>query len=688
MGRLFDTLLVANRGEIACRVMRTCKRLGIRTVGIYSEPDARAPHVAMADTAVCVGPAASTASYLNIEAIMRAIETTGAQAVHPGYGFLSENAAFSEAVEAAGVAFVGPAAYAMRAMGDKIESKKVAAAAGVSTIPGFMGVLKDEDEAVAVAAQVGYPVMIKASAGGGGKGMRIAYNEAETRSGFRTSSAEAASSFGDDRIFIERFVEEPRHIEIQLVADAHGGCVYLPERECSIQRRNQKVLEEAPAAHLSAEAVRKMGEEAVALAKAVGYRSAGTVEFLVDKREQHYFLEMNTRLQVEHPVTELVTGLDLVEVMVRVAAGEHLNLDQEEVRKPKGWAMEARVYAEDPLRGFLPSTGTLSTYSPPAEGVARAGGTVRVDAGVREGSEISMFYDPMIAKLCTHGADREQARLTMVEALDRYAIGGVRHNINFLRTLNVHERFVAAQLTTHFIPDEFPDGYSGHVLSESERLDLVSAAAALQLGSDEQARSGSGEEEEEYGIELSVRLEEGEHELVVQREDEETVRVFGISGGGAAAGEGASWQRELLLNSSGLGPSRLLEAEVADEAAEERELTVQVVAKKPLGWTLRAFGTEYELLARRPRVAELASYMKPPPKSAFSGALLSPMPGRLVSMAVEVGDEVAQGQELAVVEAMKMQNVLLAERDGVVSSLLAEPGATLETDQPLIAFEA
>jgi len=516
----FRSLLVANRGEIACRIMRTAKRLGMRTIGVYSEPDARAPHVAMADEAICIGSAASADSYLRIDRLIDAIKKTGAEAVHPGYGFLSERAAFCEAVEAAGAAFVGPTAHAIRAMGDKIESKMLAQAAGVSTIPGVLAVMKTAEEAVAVANKVGYPVMLKASAGGGGKGMRIAYNDAEAASGFALSAAEAAASFGDDRIFVERYVEKPRHVEIQLIADTFGNTVYLPPRDCSIQRRNQKVVEEAPAPHLSEATVRAMGEEAVALAKAVGYRSAGTVEFLVDAQQRHYFLEMNTRLQVEHPVTEMVTGLDLVEVMLQVAARQPLPFAQADVLA-RGWSFECRVYAEDPLRGFLPSVGTLARYVPPDEAavVAAAGceGTVRVDDGVVEGGEISVHYDPMIAKLITHGASRDEARRLMLHALARYQIrgDGLRHNLNFLHTLLDHPRFargevtaafipeefpaslacahasahhsappLSAQVTTAFIPEEFPDGYDGHVLTPSQKCELLACAAALELAAE------------------------------------------------------------------------------------------------------------------------------------------------------------------------------------------------------------
>jgi len=704
---LFKKLLVANRGEIACRVMRTAHRMGIETVAVYSEPDSRAPHVALAGQSVCVGSAASADSYLRIDRILDAIASTGAEAVHPGYGFLSENAAFSEAVEAAGVAFVGPAAFAINAMGDKIESKRLAAEAGVTTIPGFEGVIADADEAARVASDVGFPVMIKASAGGGGKGMRIAWDEAEARQAFGLSQREAAASFGDDRIFIERYVEKPRHIEIQLIADTHGNVVYLPERECSVQRRNQKVVEEAPAPHFSEATWRRMGEEAVQLAKAVGYRSAGTVEFLVDARDQHYFLEMNTRLQVEHPVTECVAGIDLVEEMIRVAAGEKLSIAQADVRRI-GWAIESRVYAEDPLRGFLPSIGTLSAYRPPDEAACNKaadlamraegeGGLVRVDDGCAEGGEISVHYDPMIAKLITHGRDREHARQLMIAALERYVIHGsaLRHNLNFLRTIMGNDTFIAGKITTGFIPDQFPDGYRGHQLSASERIDLIAAAAALEHAAAGQASSGSGTAA--AAAPYSVRIEglgEGDgddHSLAVMDEDCDGLPVGPGSELRVAstddAGEG--WSRTLRLVQSGLGPSGILEAEMLGDASDATPATlvVQVQERLPLGWRLCAFGTSFTVLARPPHYAALGVHMKPPPPSPFAGSLLSPMPGTLHSVAVEVGERVALGQELCVVEAMKMQNVLVAERDGVVSELYAAPGDTLAADQPIVGFE-
>ena len=660
----------------------------------------------------------------------------GAEAVHPGYGFLSENAEFAEAVTAAGAAFVGPGAFAIRAMGDKIESKRLAASAGVSTIPGVESVLKNADEAVQVAKQVGYPVMLKASAGGGGKGMRIAYDDAEAAAGFALSAAEAASSFGDDRIFIERYVEQPRHIEIQLIADGHGNTLYLPPRECSIQRRNQKVVEEAPAPNLDPETYRAMGEEAVALARAVGYQSAGTVEYLVDAQQRHYFLEMNTRLQVEHPVTEEVAGVDLVELMLRVAAGERLPMTQADIA-PRGWSFECRVYAEDPLRGFLPSVGTLSTYQPPdtvtcataaaaalacdpsaaaAEVAACKDGKVRVDDGVEEGGEISVHYDPMIAKLVTHGPSREAARLLMLQALDRYTIRGVRHNLNFLRSLLDHPRFAAGELTTAFIPDEFPDGYSGHQLTTSQHADLLACTAALQFAHDRRREALATAEapfetlsRHRVSRALRMRLADPSISAVEEQDVEVSLAqahsqsnvgallpagvVLHVSGSDASVDGAATatpWTRTIRLMRSGLGPGALLEAQFVEEGASgaERPMAMQVASRMPpLGWEVIAFGTTFSVLARPPSVAALETFMKPPPRSALDDALISPMPGTLLQVSVEAGDRVVLGQELCVVEAMKMQNVLHATRDGVVKELLTKPGETLAADQPIIAFE-
>ncbi|MCA8931554.1 MAG: acetyl-CoA carboxylase biotin carboxylase subunit, partial [Rhodospirillaceae bacterium] len=484
---MFTKLLIANRGEIACRVIRTARQMGIRTVAVCSDADIDALHVRMADEVVPIGPAPSSQSYLVGDKIIEACKSTGAQAIHPGYGFLSENAAFRQRVEAEGLVFLGPTAEAMAAMGDKIESKKLAQEAGVSSVPGHLEPLKDADEAVEVARKIGYPVMLKASAGGGGKGMRIAHNDDEAREGLRSATAEAINAFGDDRVFCEKFIEQPRHIEIQVLADHHGNCVYLHERECSIQRRHQKVIEEAPSPFLDAATRRAMGEQAVALAKAVGYRSAGTVEFIVDKDRNFYFLEMNTRLQVEHPVTELITGLDLVEWMIRVARGEKLPFTQEEVPL-EGWAIEARVYAEDPLRGFLPSIGRLTRYRPPPESR-----NLRIDTGVYEGGEISMHYDPMIAKVVTYGQDRVQATTEMRHALDGLELLGVGHNVSFLSALMVHPRFIAGNLSTNFIAEEYPDGFNGGALNRETFMRVLAVSAALHCLTVERERKISGQ---------------------------------------------------------------------------------------------------------------------------------------------------------------------------------------------------
>ena len=735
---LFKKLLIANRGEIACRVIRTAKRLGIRTVGLYSDPDALTPHVSLADESVALGGISSADTYLRVDKVLAAMKATGADAVHPGYGFLSENAAFSDAVSQAGAAFVGPTAHAISAMGDKIESKRLAAAAGVSVIPGVESVIKDADEAVSIAQQVGYPVMLKASAGGGGKGMRIANNDEEARAGFALSAAEAASSFGDDRIFVERYVESPRHIEIQLIADKHGNCVYLPPRECSIQRRNQKVVEEAPAVNLAPETIRAMGEEAVALAKAVGYSSAGTVEYLVDAQQRHYFLEMNTRLQVEHPVTEEITGLDLVELMLRSAAGEVLPIKQADVLTPNGWSFECRIYAEDPLRGFLPSVGVLSTYQPPttavcADALVAAGeagvgqaGVVRVDAGIAEGGEISVHYDPMISKLITHAPTREAARILMLQALDRYAIRGVRHNINFCRDLLAHPRFAQGDLTTAFIPEEFPEGYSGHALTDAERCDLTACVAALQFAHERRWESLAGATHLENGLRtertLQVRVDylgtgavsggvPGTDMVGPEQEVTATLScasvgtadallppgvVLKVAGTSRANGDGGGaedlvvpWERSIRLLATGLNPEGILEARIFDDGAQgdlEQPMAVQVIERHPIGWTVSAYGSTFEVLARSASIAELCTFMKPPPRSALDDALLSPMPGTLLSVAVNPGDSVYEGKELCVVEAMKMQNVLHATQDGIVKELLTQPGDTLTADQPILTF--
>jgi len=649
---LFDKILIANRGEIACRVMRTCKRLGIKTVAVYSEADADALHVREADEKVLIGPPPSTQSYLLVDKIVEACKKTGAQAVHPGYGFLSEKQEFQKALAKAGIVFIGPEAHAIHAMGDKIESKKLAQKAGVSTVPGWLHALKDADEAVKIAKQVGYPVMIKASAGGGGKGMRIAYNDAEAREGFSSATNEAKASFADDRVFIEKYVEEPRHIEIQLIADGRGNCLYLWERECSIQRRHQKVIEEAPSPFLDARTRKAMGEQAVALAKAVKYKSAGTVEFIVDKNRKFYFLEMNTRLQVEHPVTELITGLDLVELMIRVAAGEKLPLEQKDV-KLNGWAVEARLYAEDPFRNFLPSTGRLVKYREPAPGP-----DVRVDTGVYEGGEISMFYDPMIAKLCSYGKTRIDAIERMRRALDEFYVRGVSHNVPFLAALMAHPRFRAGKLTTNFIAEEFKGGFTAAHLPPRDPAMLAAVAAvadrikSVRLGSTEGSR------------------------VVMLNRQPMAVDVTGANPHFTVEAGG----RQIVVQTDWSPGEPLMHATIDKQA-----VVVQVDAVGS-GWRLINEGGQAEALVLTPRQADL--YAKMPVKAApdTSKFLLSPMPGLLASVAVSEGQDVKAGEALAVVEAMKMENVLRAVRDGTVKSLHAKAGDSLRVDQKIIEF--
>jgi propionyl-CoA carboxylase alpha chain len=652
MSKLFDKILIANRGEIACRVIRTAKRLGIKTVAVYSEADADALHVREADEAVFIGPPPATQSYLLIDRIVEACKQTGAQAVHPGYGFLSEKQEFQKALADAGITFIGPDAHAIYAMGDKIESKKLAQAAGVSTVPGHLAAISGPDEAVAIANKVGYPVMIKASAGGGGKGMRIAYNDAETKEGFVSATNEAKSSFADDRVFIEKYVEEPRHIEIQLIGDGHGNCVYLWERECSIQRRHQKVIEEAPSPFLDARTRKAMGEQAVALAKAVQYKSAGTVEFIVDKNRNFYFLEMNTRLQVEHPVTELITGLDLVELMIRVAAGEKLPFAQKDV-KLDGWAVEARVYAEDPFRNFLPSTGRLVKYRQP-----KPGPDVRVDTGVFEGGEISMFYDPMIAKLCTYGKTRLEAVDRMRRALDEFYVRGVSHNVPFLAALMAHPRFREGRLTTNFIAEEFKGGFTAKDLPPRDPGILAAVAAIVEHVRTERSRVAEAER--------VVMLNRTPTSLVLQSDESGfTVRIG---------------DRRLFIETNWAPGDALLHAEV-----DGQPIAVQVDAIGS-GWRLVHEGGQAEALVLTPRQAEL--YAQMPVKAApdTSKFLLSPMPGLLASVAVSEGQEVKAGEPLAVVEAMKMENVLRAVQDGTVKTLHAKAGDSLKVDQKIIEF--
>ncbi|MGD2130219.1 MAG: acetyl/propionyl/methylcrotonyl-CoA carboxylase subunit alpha [Lysobacterales bacterium] len=661
---MFEKILVANRGEIACRVLKSAKKMGIKTVAVYSDADRNALHVQMADESVHIGASASAESYLVGDRILQACRDTGAQAVHPGYGFLSENARFCKALEEAGIAFIGPNPRAIEAMGDKITSKKLAAEAGVNTIPGYDGVLRDADHAVEVAGEIGYPVMLKASAGGGGKGMRIARNDEECRDGFERAANEARSSFGDDRILAEKFIENPRHIEIQVMADSHGNVLYLNERECSLQRRHQKVIEEAPSPFLDAATRKEMGEQAVALAQAVDYRSAGTVEFIVDPDRNFYFLEMNTRLQVEHPVTELTTGLDLVELMIRVAAGEKLPLAQSDV-PIHGWSIEARVYAEDPFRNFLPSTGRLVHYRPPEEN-----GRVRVDTGVFEGGEVSMFYDPMIAKLITWGDTRDEAITEMRSALDRFIIRGVSCNLSFLSALISHPRYVTGDISTHTIAEEYPEGFHPADLPHEDPVIIISVAAAMVRNYRDRAARIDGQLP---GHERRVPADW----VVLMNGEQHPVTVVATEGGHDVTYQGktnavrSDWQFGQPLFSG---------------TFNGREIHVQVERTNQT-YRLSRAGSESDLQILTPRAAELMQYMplKAPPDT--SKQLISPMPGLLVSLSVETGQEVKTGEELAVLEAMKMENTLRAERNGVVAAIHFEPGASLEVGDIIMEFE-
>ncbi len=667
---MFKKILIANRGEIACRVIKTARKMGIATVAVYSDADRNALHVKMADEAVHIGASPAAQSYIVIDKIMAAVKATGAEAVHPGYGFLSENMNFAAALEAAGVVFIGPPSPAIEAMGDKITSKKIAMEAGVSTVPGHMGLIADAEEAVKIATQIGYPVMIKASAGGGGKGMRIAWNDAEAREGFQSSKNEAAASFGDDRIFIEKFVTQPRHIEIQVLADQHGNYVYLHERECSIQRRNQKVIEEAPSSFLD-EATRKaMGEQACALARAVGYTSAGTVEFIVDGNRNFYFLEMNTRLQVEHPVTELITGVDLVEQMIRVANGEALPFAQSDL-KINGWAMESRLYAEDPYRNFLPSIGRLTRYRPPVEGTTAAGGIVRNDTGVFEGGEISMFYDPMIAKLCTWAPTRKAAIDEMRLALDTFEVEGIGHNLPFVGAVMDHPRFQSGNITTAFIAEEYPDGFQGAVLDADTLARVVAAAAAMNRVAEIRRTRISGtidNHERRVGDDWVISIQGAEFAVKIAADHQGSTVVFAD---GHSRRVTSDW-------TPGQPLARLM---------VDAEPLVMKVGKISGGFRLRLRGADLKCHVRSPRQAELARLMiekTPPDTSKF---LLCPMPGLIAKIMVEEGDEVQEGQALATVEAMKMENILKAERKGVVKVIKAAAGSSLKVDEVIMEFE-
>ena len=673
---MFKKILIANRGEIACRVIKTARRMGIATVAVYSDADARAPFVQMADEAVHIGPAPAAQSYLIADKIIAAAKQTGAEAVHPGYGFLSERTSFAEALAKEGIAFIGPPVGAIAAMGDKIESKKLAKAAGVNVVPGFVGEIEDTEHAVRIANEITYPVMMKASAGGGGKGMRLAFSEKDVREGFESVKREGLNSFGDDRVFIEKFIEDPRHIEIQILGDQHGNILYLNERECSIQRRHQKVVEEAPSPFVSPEMRKAMGEQCVALARAVGYYSAGTVELIVSGKDptgkSFYFLEMNTRLQVEHPVTEAITGIDLVEQMIRVAAGEKLGFTQDEV-KIDGWAIENRVYAEDPYRGFLPSTGRLVRYSPPVPGWEDDGSAngrrgidgVRVDDGVYEGGEVSMFYDPMIAKLITWGATRDEAADRQIAALDAFEIEGLGHNIDFVSAIMQHPRFRSGELTTGFIAEEYPEGFAGAATSEALKGKLAAMAGFIMTARADRARQVDGQLADTLPPPASWAIKLGGSDFaVVLDEDELTVN-------------GVPVELEMEYTPG----DRLVEAEVDGDI-----LTVKVEPTRT-GLKLTTRGAIHAVMALPAHVAAFAAHMiekVPPDLSKF---LICPMPGLLVSLNVAEGDKVEAGQPLAVVEAMKMENILRAEKSATVKKVNAKAGDSLAVDAVILELE-
>ena len=681
---MFNKILIANRGEIACRVIKTARKMGIGTVAIYSDADKQALHVQMADEAIHIGPPPANQSYIVIDKVMEAVKTSGAQAVHPGYGFLSENSKFAEALASEGVAFVGPPVGAIEKMGDKITSKKIAQDAGVSTVPGYMGLIEDADDAVKISKQVGYPVMIKASAGGGGKGMRIAWNDAEAREGFQSSKNEAANSFGDDRIFIEKFITQPRHIEIQVLCDSHGNGIYLGERECSIQRRQQKVVEEAPSPFLDAKTRRAMGEQAVALAQAVDYASAGTVEFIVDGDKNFFFLEMNTRLQVEHPVTELITGVDLVEQMIRVANGEALTISQDDVQL-NGWAIENRLYAEDPYRGFLPSIGRLTRYRPPAEqaagplldndkwqGDAAAGPVaIRNDTGVYEGGEISMYYDPMIAKLCTWAPTRDEAVEAMRVALDSFEVEGIGHNLPFLSAVMDHPIFVAGEMTTAFIEEQYPDGFQGVELPERDLSRIAAACAAMHRVAEIRRARVSGRmdnHERKVGTDWNVALQGAFMDVVIDADHD---------GSNVTFADGTS-----MRVSGDWTPGDQLAKMMVDGAP-----LILKVGKISGGFRIRTRGADMKVHVRTERQAELARLMPEKVAPDTSKLLLCPMPGLVVKLNVEEGEVVEEGQALCTIEAMKMENILKAEKKGTVSKINASAGDSLAVDEIIMEFE-
>jgi propionyl-CoA carboxylase alpha chain len=667
---MFTKILIANRGEIACRVIKTAQRMGIKTVAVYSDADRDAVHVAMADEAVNIGPAPAAESYLVIEKIIAACKQTGAQAVHPGYGFLSEREAFAQALKDNGITFIGPNPHAIAAMGDKIESKKAAAAAGVSTVPGYLGVIEDVAHATKIADEIGYPVMLKASAGGGGKGMRIAWSASEVKEGFERSKSEAKASFGDDRMFVEKFIVNPRHIEIQVLGDKHGHVIYLGERECSVQRRNQKVVEEAPSPLLDEATRRKMGKQAVALAKAVNYDSAGTVEFVAGQDRSFFFLEMNTRLQVEHPVTEMTTGVDLVEQMIRVAYGEKLAIAQKDV-KLTGWAVESRIYAEDPTRNFLPSVGRLTTYRPPAEGMTD-GVTVRNDTGVEEGGEISIYYDPMIAKLVTHAATRDAAIDGQARALDAFAIDGIRHNIPFLSTLMSQSRWREARLSTGYIAEEFPEGFTAPKPEGDVAKRLAAVAASIDHVLNTRKREISGQ----LPRRTAVTFEQ--ERIVMLGKESQAVTVTGVPGDCTLKFAGSTTP---VIVKSGWRPGEPVWSGTIGGIL----IAVQVRAILN-GVRLSHGGAETEARVYTRREAELVALMPEKKAADTSRFLLCPMPGLVKSVAVTIGQEVKAGETLAVVEAMKMENVLRAEKDVTVKLLKAKPGDSLAVDAIIMEF--
>ena len=664
---MIKKILVANRGEIACRVFKTAKKMNIKTVAVYSDADENALHVTMADEAVYIGASSASESYLSIDKIISACKKTGANAVHPGYGFLSERAEFCERLAAENIIFIGPPVNAIEAMGDKITSKKIAQEANVSTVPGHMDLIDDAKHAVTISNKIGYPVMIKASAGGGGKGMRIAWNDEEAIEGFARSKSEAASSFGDDRIFIEKFVVEPRHIEIQVLADQHGNCVYLGERECSIQRRNQKVIEEAPSPFLDEKTRVAMGEQSCALAQAVGYTSAGTVEFIVDKEKNFYFLEMNTRLQVEHPVTELITGIDLVEQMIRVANGEKLNVKQNSI-KLNGWAMESRLYAEDPYRNFLPSIGRLTRYRPPTESVTKEC-VIRNDTGVFEGGEISMFYDPMIAKLCTWSTNRKKAISAMENALDRFEIEGIGHNLPFLSAVMGHTRFKSGNITTAFIDEEYPDGFEG-VNPSDDILEVLSVTALIITRMKMQRISAR-----DSTFDNPVPRQDNLVTRIARKNTNMT--ISDVKDGYKISFEKKSFEASIKYELGGTL------AELSINGNQHAVKVTPVIG----GYLLRLRGVEQVVKVMNSRIAELSDLMPDKLPTDTSKFLLCPMPGLVVSIMVSEGDIIEEGQSLAMVEAMKMENVLRAEKPGKVSKISVAEGDSLAVDEIIMEFE-